>query len=357
MKIIHVMAIGLIVNSFAQVAQARFIFEEWQGFSNPDIINSGFSHRIYDLPLEGAAVYNPYLWSGSYWPSKVGGINNRWNDPRFAKTFNYSSPSRDQVSRMSQEQLALLSPTEKYDLLMGNYDYPLKAEVYTHVSAKAEEWEGICHGWAPAAVNHPEPQPAALRNPDGIVIPFGSADIKALVSYYYAFHSQNGTSQVGLRCNFGSWTGGRDACDQDLNAGAYHIIMTNKLGMSHEGFVMDVDRFKEVWNQPVVGYRSKVMSDWMKPQRGASSKAVAEIRIATTTWYTDEDDSSWKPDFGTDNQTFNKKDYVYRVEVDANGYIVGGTWESEERPDFIWNAPKVDSFEGILSGLEYLVNP
>lgn len=357
MTFINMMMISFLVSSFAYAAPPVLldVDEAWDGFSVPDVLASGFTHNIYQLPLEGAAYYNPLSWSGHYWPSKLGGINNRWADSRYKERYVTTSPTRSEVYRMSQNDIALLSPAEKYDIAMGNYDFPLKREVLSKASPRAEEWEGICHGWAVAAINHPEPAAVSLRNPDNIVVPFGSADVKALLSYYYA-NVNAPTTQIGLRCNFGQWTGGKRECTEDLNAGAFHIVMTNMLAMKHEAFIMDVDRWKEVWNQPVVGFRSRVISDWQRPSRGAAARAVSELKFATEIWYVEEDEPSWYPDFGTENQVFAKKEYVYRVEVDANGNIVGGAWESAERPDFIWNMKRVQSFNGLLSGLSYLLN-
>lgn len=85
---------------------------------------------------------------------------------------------------MTSTDIARLSPAEKFDFLNGPYYYPLKAEVEKLAAYDAESWEGICHGRAPASMNHNEPRPKILRNPDGIKIYFGSADIKAILSYY-----------------------------------------------------------------------------------------------------------------------------------------------------------------------------
>lgn len=356
MNFTSMLVLSLFVSTTAFSAPSIFIDEEWDGLSIPDVIASGFSHNIYDLPLEGAAYYNPTSWSGHYWPFKLGGINNRWADPRYKERYNSRIPTQNEVFRMSRNDMALLSPSEKFDILNSNYEFPLTREVLSKADPKASEWEGICHGWAPAAINHPEPQATSLRNADGLVVDFGSADIKALVSYFYANHAVGGANgQMGLRCNFGRWTGGKRECTEDLNAGAFHIVMTNMLALKHEAFIMDIDRWKEVWNQPVIGFRSRVLGGWQRPSRGAATRAVQELRFATELWYVEEDEPAWYQNFGTENQVFAKKEYVYRVEVDASGMIVGGVWESEERPDFIWNQKRASSFEGIMSGLSYLI--
>src|SRR5690606_15230131 len=116
---------------------------------------------------------------------------------------------------------------------------------------------------------------------DGIQIPFGSSDIKALISYFYAFHIDQSVDQMGLRCFFGSWMGGYRGCNEDLNAGAFHIVISNKIGLQKEGFMADVERFREVWNQPVVAYKSKILAANLPRSSKAASTAVKEVRIAT----------------------------------------------------------------------------
>lgn len=342
--------------SFGAFANAPRITRAWKGFSDPDIMSSGFTHEVGALPMEGTMLGNhTRAWSGSYWPSRKGGVNIRWNTPE-KKGFNYTSPTREQVATMSQADLAKLSATEKYDLFLGNYDYPLKEEAKGTASKSAKDWAGICHGWAPASLNHSEPLPKTMTNPDGIKIPFGSADIKGLLSYYYAFYYEaESTNQIGLKCFFGSWMGGARGCDEDLNAGAFHIIVANKFGLMKEGMLMDVDRYNEIWNQPVVGFKSRIIDAYMPLGKDAASNAVRQMRVATELFYTDESDENWNAVYGTKEQKIAKKDLEYALEIDRNGKIVGGYWISEVRPDFIWSKPKAPSFEGIFSRLPELL--
>lgn len=342
--------------SFAH-ASTNGILEAWKGFSAPEIMASGFKHTMNELPLEGHVQNGTKGWSSSYWPSREGGINVRWNAPK-KEGFDYASPTKAQVQMMSLQELSMLSPTEKYDLYTGQYDYPMKKLAATAANRRAPDWAGICHGWAPAAINHNEPTPKIVTNPDGIQIPFGSADIKGLLSYYYAHHYESeGSNQMGLRCFFGSWMGGTRGCSNDLNAGAFHIVITNMLGIRNEGFLVDVDRYKEVWNQPVYGYKSKILADNLKLSGNAASTAVKEMKIATEFYYVDESDNlTWEVAMGTKEQIIAKRDYVYTLEIDAAGRIVGGDWESDERPDFLWNKTKAPSIDGILSHLTELLN-
>ncbi len=340
-------------------AQAQLsVLGAWKGFSSPDIFNSGFTHELSALPLEGSLEEgSTKAWSGDYWASKKGSINIRWNSPR-KEGFNYRSPSKTELLAMTPEQVAMLSPSEKYDLYLGNYDYPLKRIVDGSASRTAPDWAGICHGWAPASLFHNEPTPKTMTNPDGISIPFGSGDIKALLSFFYAFYHETDTDQMGLRCYFGSWMGGAKGCADDLNAGAFHIVISNKLGLEKQGFLMDVDRFKEVWNQPVVGFKSKVVAYDLRPQSGAATNTVREVRIATELFFVNESDPTWGPVYGTKDQIVSKRDLQYRLELDAAGRIIGGEWESRERPDFLWNKPAAlpQEFTGMFSALPALLN-
>jgi Transglutaminase elicitor len=339
------------------LAQTQNFVEAWKGFSDPEIFSSDFTHDFKSLPLEGSIQIGPKAWSGDFWASKRGGINLRWNHPS-QEGFDYKSPTKEQVMSMDLSELATLSPTEKYDLFTGRYDYPLKKEVQGSVSRNAADWTGICHGWAPASIFHNEPTPKILTNPDGIQIPFGSSDIKALISYFYAFHHDNGTDQIGLRCFFGSWLGGARGCGEDLNAGAFHIVIANKIGLYKEGFLADVDRYREVWNQPLIAFKSVVVADNLPPSKSAAKNTVKEIKIATDIFYVNENLPGWNTVHGTRDQMISRRSLLYRIELNAQGKIIGGEWESKERPDFIWNKnpAKLEEFNGILSELPKLLN-
>lgn len=354
------MRIRLMFLSFALVSVAHAspnaILRDWKGFSDPDIMGSGFTNKFNGLPLEGSIEIGPKAWSGHYWPKMEGSINNRWNSTG-RQGFDLISPTREQAKRMSLDELAQLAPSEKYDLFTGKYDYPLKTRTIDRSNPRADEWEGICNGWTRATLYHNEPTPKVMTNPDGIQIPFGSSDIKALLSFYYAFDEKSSGNQMGKRCYFGRWLGGARSCADDLNAGAFHIVIANKLGIQKEGFMADVDRFKEVWNQPIVGFKSKVLQNNLEPSRKAAKNTVKEIRVITELFYVDELDApTWDVVHGTKHQLIASRHLQYRLEISAENKIIGGEWESDERPDFLWRKPKASSFEGILSALPLLLN-
>lgn len=323
-----------------------------------NLIQSIATKNFYTLPLKGEVSDQQKFWSGDYWANNKGNINHRWNS-YYPTGFDLISPTREEAVYWTEVNFAMLSPSEKYDLFTGNFDYPLVADVATHANPDAQYWEGICDGWAPASMNHREPTPKTMMSPDGVMIPFGSSDIKALLSYYYAYIHQGQTNQEGTRCERrgGIFNRNPNCRDEgDLNAGTFHIIMTNKVGVDKTGFIADLENNKEVWNHPVMKYDSEV-----KYEKGPQDKSVPgttkTVGITTRITYADESDvNTWTPIIGTGYQILSHREYEYILDLDAAGNIIGGQWESKERPDFLWTKSKAESFTGKLSRLGELLN-
>jgi hypothetical protein len=311
---------------------------------------------FYALPLKGELNNSDKYWSGGYWPLNKGNINLRWNSP-VQDGWDYNSPSREELSVMVPAQIAELSPAEKFDLYRGRYDFPLRAEVYTRADRFAQDWEGICNGWAPASMNHNEPKPKTLVNPDGISIHFGSSDIKALLSYYYAFiHRVSDTKQMGRQCPRGSgWFNWNQDCKNELNAGSFHVVLANKVGKRNESFLVDIES-KAVWNHPVASYESVVEGETDLPEIYPEG-AMKALKMRTRVSYVNESlGNSWEPVRGTAQQTFIVKEYTYILFLNAFENIIGGEWTSGDRPDFLWLMGPTQSFTGLLEGMEPLLN-
>jgi len=328
----------------------------WGGTSFPSTMVPRYNDKLDKLPLSGHAAGEKKFWSGDYWAFYKGSINQRWNAPG-TPGFNLKSPTREEASKMSIEELSELAPTEKYDLFTGRYDYPLKKEVAEKADPYAAEWEGICHGWAPAALNHNEPTAKVLVNPDGIAIPFGSSDIKALLSYYYAYEFKvSNTHQMGRRCSQNGIFIFSKNCKQDLNAGSFHIVLANKIGLQKEGFLADLDRYKEVWNHPVISYESEIISERRGGGWGAARGTKKIVRVETTLNYIDESVNDWQVLLGTDEQKVEQKIFSYDLEIGAYGNIIGGVWKTQDRPDFLWTKEKAVIWVGQFDRLNELLN-
>lgn len=335
------------------VAASASINVEWEDYSNPSIRSATFERTFSKLPLAGTPKDTRKLWASDYWSRKKGSINLRWNS-RTPVGFDLVSPTLDEARTMSLDQLATLAASEKLDLLNGDFDYSIKKEVDKNADKGAPLWHGICNGWSPAALNHNEPTPKTLMSKDGIAIPFGSSDIKALLSWYYAYHHEvDSTRQMGKRCMLGFGPG----CDQDLNAGAFHIVLTNTVGLQQESVTMDVERGRQVWNHNVNEYKTSVVEDNMKPAKDSAKGTVKRIRVKTDMKYVSAiKANSWYPTNGTADHIDAVKNYEYTLDIDAYGAIIGGEWISSARPDFLWSMSKATAFEGKYSRLSELLN-
>jgi hypothetical protein len=308
-------------------------------------------------------------------------------------TLRYRSPSRAEAMRMSKEQLAMLSPTEKYDLVRSKYDYPLTHEVLgtKTVGVNSVYWQGICHGWAPASVNHAEPLPNEVLSADGsVVVPFGSADVKALLDYMYTSGNAHGilgalhlggqggaVTQMGRRCNTDltvNPNAGGAACG-GVNAGAFHIAMTNYIGIRHVPFVADVAHGREIWNNPVYAYSYEIVGN-SGPVSGSAPGTLRRVLVKTTIRYPSDDERlapMWNPTVGAqeilvpDNESaldpaqfngyrYEEGKYEYWLELGENDRILGGVWQSFDRPDYVWMMSK-RSFSGDFEDLARIYKP
>ncbi|MBF0206294.1 MAG: hypothetical protein HQK53_05340, partial [Oligoflexia bacterium] len=230
-------------------------------------------------------------------------------------------------------------------------------------------WEGLCHAWAPAAMLFKNPAPIKVRNADGIEIAFGSSDIKALlISFLHVVGSKQDRNFLGSRCSLDfaelrkKVASGEISEKQmkalmenkectDTNAGAFHVVLTNQIGLMNEGFIVDLNRDAEVWNQPVYAYRTNVLSESDGASEGAAPETVREILVETQVDYISEVTQSWVPVI--EHGGIATETYSYRLELNNRGAIVGGAWVTFQRPDFIWKR-KAPAFSGFFLALEEL---
>lgn len=365
MKVSRIAWLGLILTSgsvFASAIPATEPSGAWNGANDPGKWSQDYVHVLDKLPLDGQMTdHQP--WSDTYWPSNQAGIAARWNWPG-SNGFKYTTYTEAQVRALSQEQLAKLSPAEKYDIFMGRFDYPTVTSVRKTTDPHAEYWAGICHGWSPAAINLAEPAAVTVTSAGGITIPFGSDDVKALLDSYYA-NNAHAAHFLGGRCRSGDNDGNplhailspilrTSACD-GVNPGAFHLILANELGLNHEGFVANVNRWREVWNQPVYAYKSSILAT-RAPSHDSAPGTVKELVVHTEMIYADEIDPNWNPVVGTSLFKSDTGKYDYTLELDAAGRIVGGQWISDDRPAFLWSTPKLD-FSGYFSGINSIYRP
>lgn len=343
--IFMMVALSNISNVFAD---ENFDKSAWNGANKPSFMSTNFETNYKSLPKRGSLKSKGLGWPGHYWPNKYGGVSQRWN-ARYPDHFKYTSPSKYEARTMTEHEINSLSPAEKYDLYVGDYSYSTVELVRSQTNRWAKIWHGICNGVAPASLNHPEPKTVTVYNPDGIKITFYVSDVKALLAYYYAKVDNSSAHQVGKRCFFS----GRNfllnqinGC-KDVNAGSFHIILANKLGISKTGFIADIDRYKEVWNHAALEYNSIELGRSART-RDSAENTFYRVLVKTTVKYAASIDPHHNQVIGTNKAKYDVRTYIYWLELDYNNNIVGGEWQSRQRPDFLWFKNKV-TFKGHFS--------
>lgn len=383
----------MVLLSFALLSTQAYALK-FDGNNNPNnfnkIVGTQMVMKFDSLPGSGRLVDDRLGWSETYWPSNKGGIAYRWSHPD-PQPFKYKLHTAAELRNMSEAELGQLSPAELYDIAMSDYNYTLTKKVLGMFTPKDLWWEGICHGWALAASNYPEPMPVTYVNKEGIKVPFGASDVKGLLAMHDAYNYKGMYAQVGKRCSASGKVPGegddRDANSNvplpelanapdcvDVNAGAFHVVVTNMIGIHSKSFVADVDRFNDVWNQPVTGYSSTVVGEEAVTSEHRAVGVERRIKVATKfsygeelKFYTPEAAAAGSLNFvsklpvtGTPHQEFRHKNYEYILELDFNGNVVGGEWLTETRPDFLWGITRDKRFNNSpypLSGLNFIYRP
>lgn len=318
-------------------------------------------------------------WSDTYWPLYQGTLGARYADENFPtdnfkKSMDYALKTKF-VGDMTLNASSIdnLSPSEKYDLLIGNTkDFEFtkanwsEGKYYWDTQKKVETWMGICHGWAAAAYVLPRPtNKIVVTAADGKTkIPFYPSDIKALASLLYAKVSVP-TKFIGGRCdqkNPKEDSNGRILSQEcfDNNPGAFHMAVVNQIGISKRSMVLDATFDYEVWNQPIVSYSytyfnpqtgkttsrlsaAKVdirdfTKDKFKKYRANETKTVVGVAMNLT--YVLETDANHDVKDSEEKDSTTTATYMYDLELDEEGNIIGGEWYQNTHPDFLWTPNK-----------------
>ncbi|HLW57474.1 MAG TPA: hypothetical protein VKY27_08820 [Bacteriovoracaceae bacterium] len=375
-------------------------------------------------------------WTGPYWPLKQGGIANPYMERTFLAYATFI-PLIDAIepyderknyvetrfAQLSEKEIAKLAPSEKYDLLLGN-DLDLSNRIWDFINQWKEDmkwnyirsidlpeeddweiekknyivanWEGICHGWAPASGVVPKPQKTVYATlPDGRKVPFYPEDIKGLISQTWANSIiQDYVLSEGLRCKrrsprqdkFGRFydhipeNGEILPRCADVHPGVMHLALVNLVGKQGRSFIIDKAATIAVANQPVKGYEFKYFDPYTGRDRRSFDQAIREYepkkdhyrneRHPDTAFLVGVESKIVYADWGhikkVNSRNYNKDKYsnltsYYDLEIDINGNIVGGQWRGVKdlneaanvhpaddnkpsmnlsRPDFLWVVPK-----------------
>lgn len=321
---------------------------------------------LFEVELKAAAA----PWSSSFFPSWYGGDAGRWQDARWALVWRtvrgYTPPAASELETADAAALSKLAPLEKYDVAAG--DYALSAERQTLKNThngSPRFWHGLCNGVAGAALFHPEPFRAVdVVNPRGQKVRFLPNDVRALLGASYFWMSEIGSPFYG--CDRIGLDSGA-ACS--LNAGAAVIAAVNRLGLAHEGFLVDVFpskqmQFYAVGAGKVAVRRAPYPFDGRETSKALAGKVAQLVDVelsltgsSTTLGYAPGN----VPEPGSDGTRFQKIGMVgvpfswpATLALSADGEIIGGVWTGApaDGPDtyfFIGGGPQLVDGEDTLA--------
>lgn len=279
-------------------------------------------------------------WAGNYFPMDQGGAANRWQNCSNNTCEVYS---KDDILKMTQEQISHLSPIEKYDLLVGDYSFSATHHELQLRGPKRtippEYWEGFCNGIRCAGLILKEPKfPVTLTNKDGLVIRFEPADIKALAGVNYFYVEKYG--QLGSPTEFGLGT-------SQPNPAVFDVVLRYHLGHHKKGFVIDSHLGAEIWNETVVGFQRELS----EPRAVTNAEhrmyphAVSVISVKLTLETLGEVEI--KHSNGSTAKRVSKGEFLtplhagYDLYVDKEGNLIDGNWhpaKDSRGVDFAWFA-------------------
>lgn len=277
-------------------------------------------------------------WAGNYFPMNAGGIANRWltgSQPNQLLTAN-------QLDTMSTADQQKLSPVEKYDILMGFYDFrttnhELQERGPLREGAPPQEWEGFCNGVRCAGVLLPEPLNAIEKvNPHGIVVRFEPADLKALAGASY-FYTQN-YAQIGSPT--------REAtAENQPNPAVFDMALRFGLAKHKKAFIIDSHLGDEIWNETVVGYQRTLSENTAltENERARYPGAIAkmDVRLILETLGEIAIAASNRPTTAgvASGALLEKVNTGYTLFLDKNNQAIDGQWHPSSGTrgvDFAW---------------------
>ncbi len=311
-------------------------------------------------------------WSGAFFPSWFGSEAGRWTDPHLTlmwrTALGFAPPEEAEAKALLQKaqagdaearaRLFRLSPTEKYDLAVGDYAFrATKNSLLNSHNAepKPRFWDGLCNGVAAAALEEPEPfNTVEVVNPDGFAVTFHPNDLKALLALTYFRPAR--AEAIGVQCISAVLDNGR-VCS--MNPAGYVVAVLNRIGLAHRSFLVDVHPSPQIQfyavaaAQVTLGEEHPPSAAPLAPElEGKVARLVdfdSTLELSSTTLSSTEAD---RPDpsapgryqkVGVRAVPFH---YTGQLAVDEKGELIGGRWTGDpaDGPDcfgFLLGGPKL----------------
>lgn len=372
--------------------------DAWNQTNNPERFQLDLVYNYEELATHSEGWAEQIPWPSDYWSYYEDSTNVRYHGSttlspveKYDRAFNNWEPSMGFTEFLSGNNLDLL-PMDVHVDCSSTYDGTMEAThdaYYDELGPAAswqhrnkgnyrarngvdddsdgtvdecggsdydgiETWWGLCHAWVPAAILEPEPQRDVTVN--GVT--FTVSDIKALLITMY---DRNSSLMIGGRCNEKeierNEETGEVVLDQcgDTNAGTWHVVAVNMLGIMKRAFAEDRTANYQVWNQPVRGFEiheqrevdeSEALTllgrstDTPYVDQFDSPEAVRWAYVDMTSHYVTESSNTTEGPLTPNISTYTRQDhYEYILEINEAGDIVGGEWLPayySSHPDFLW---------------------
>jgi Transglutaminase elicitor len=295
-------AVGQIVSDDSRAKQDD-AFQQWWG--------TDFEWKFDNLPEKGSVAEHRMPYSGYIYPDTAGGTVASLQ--KYDRAFNRGGFPATRHERW--DTTAFQEPTRP----QGRGFF---GRAFGGGRMATPYWHGHCNGWTSATIRHAQPQNSVVRN--GVT--FTPADIKGLLAELYIYNEMNVLA--------GSET--------HLDAGTFHAIITNWIGLGQHSIGMEADPGKEKWNYPVYAY-------------AASTGRISDRQVEVKMNLAHAKDSRGEHQESPLHKA--QKYFHYSLNLDADGKIVGGHfYRDSARIDMLWIplSPKESGKPGHERGNPYI---
>lgn len=310
--------------------------------------------KASEMSLENVDKYlNPYRgrqsfrlghknapWAGNYYPMMDGGIAQRWQQGNYTLDF----LSQEKVLQMKSAELRKLSPVEKFDILMGDYEFTAtRRELNARGPLRElppQNWEGFCNGVRCAGILLDEPRHEVTRvNKDGVKISFLPADLKALAGASYFWVEKYG--QIGAPSQ-------KKMSERQPHPVIFDLALRLHLAENKKSFVIDSHLGSEIWNETVVGYEREIEERPLSPEDkarfpGVKKKIRVHLKLETLGEIDIKDSNKATKAKVANGQYLDAIHTSYDLLLDSKNKPLEGAWNYDRRQgqrgvDFAWFA-------------------
>jgi len=285
-------SVGATVSSTAKTEQSATFQKYW---------GTPLTWKFDDLPTKGEVPKFRVPYSGYIYPDRGGGTASSLQ--KYDQAFN---GGRGLATRFEQQDIDAYKQPRLIFKRLG----------------RVPAWHGHCNGWTAAAMRHAEPKKTVRYNG----VEFTPADIKGLLAEIYIYNDV-----VELAGSTGP-----------VNAGMFHVMLTNWIGRAAHPVAMEADPGEEKWNYPIYAFATS---------HAKRSNNTVEVRMNIA--YAEASDG----EFQKSPRIKSTKYFHYLLYLNNQGEIVGGHfYRDSELIDMLWMPlrPKLSGHKGNESGNPYI---